>query len=603
MRNRRTVERQLNAFRIKDGQALLERVALELFEALDTPISLSCYLLLKHGELKQLVSKKFDPSWYLEGHWRRARDDYQAISFLRKTPLEIEGVNRRETAAAKFAEAEGRCLLTNNRFRALRASGYKNLPSRLHSVLHTAQWKISETLGKFSAGEWADKCRFGPGSDNLNKGQRVSAFHKLTSDISATTEFSEGARALVLDHPSWVRSLDGLLPDDFGPASQRVSVVSAPGNSVTFVPKDAVKDRVIAIEPHLNIYAQLGIGAMMRLRLRRKRLDLNTQGPSRGLAKRGSLLGDVATVDLSMASDTIALEVVRELIPEEWFIPMDWCRSRIGDLDGKCISYEKFSSMGNGFTFELESLIFWALALACCEVSGVSHERSQETVRSYGDDIAVPVEVVPLLEEVLEFFGFLVNPDKTYYSGLFRESCGSDYFNGYNVRPTFIKEVPSDVSSLFKLANSVRRIAYYRNRKFGCDRELRPVWLTVVRRLPKSAAVLLGPPEFGGLNARETGMQIADGYLIENFDRASASPYFRPAGRGMEGVFVASLVARPHREDVQCVYARTWLFALYAGRDGTEEPLGGLVSLRASSNRRLHVGRLVPRFHDLGPWW
>lgn len=36
MRNRRTVERQLNAFRIKDGQALLERVALELFEALDT---------------------------------------------------------------------------------------------------------------------------------------------------------------------------------------------------------------------------------------------------------------------------------------------------------------------------------------------------------------------------------------------------------------------------------------------------------------------------------------------------------------------------------------------------------------------------------------
>lgn len=602
MRNRKTLERNLNAFELKDGQTFLETVASELYCALNTPVSLSCYLMLKYGERQQLVSKKFEPSGYLEADWRRARDDYQAISFLRKAPLKIEGVDRKAAAKVKFTEAEALCKLTNRLFRRVRAGDTALISSRVHSVLHAAARKISLTLGSFSASEWAERCRFGPGSDNLNKGERVSAYHKLTSLRSVTKDFEEGARALVLSHPSWIRSLNGLLPDEHGPISQRVEFVGSLGNTVTFVPKDARVDRIIAIEPHMNIYAQLGIGAMIRNRLKRQRLDLDEQGPSRVLARQGSLSGNIATIDLSSASDTLALEVVRELIPDGWFAPMDWCRSKVGKLDGEVIPYEKFSSMGNGFTFELESLIFWALALASCTVLGIPEDVAKTCVRAFGDDIAVPSEVVPLMEEVLATCGFLVNRDKTFFSGPFRESCGADYFNGLNVRPTFIKEVPNDVASLFKLANGVRRIAHYRNRSFGCCRELRPVWLAVVRRIPKSAAPLMGPASFSRITRDEEQMDIPDGYLVENFDRASASPFVSVARHGLEGVFVASLVARPRKEVVRGG-AETWLFALYSGRDGTSEPLEGMVSLRKSSKRRLHEGLLVPRYPDLGGWW
>jgi len=90
--------------------------------------------------------------------------------------------------------------------------------------------------------------------------------------------------------------------------------------------------------------------------------------------------------------------------------------------------------MGNGFTFELESLIFYALTVATCRIEGI---RPDVTV--YGDDIICPPSAVALLTSVFAFCGLTINKSKSYTEGPFRESCGTDYFKGVNVRPYYSK--------------------------------------------------------------------------------------------------------------------------------------------------------------------
>jgi len=590
----RHISKVANAFELQDGELFLKAVAAELYASLDTPVSLGCSILLKYGELEQLVGLKFDPSRYLECDVERAAYDYQAIGFLKKAPLEIKGVNRRDNAAKAFYAAEAQCLETNRRIVRMRDGSY--VSPAVSAVLHIAQRKISRILGDFNCRSWALRCRFGPGSDNLTQGDRVTGYHKLTTGLSCTSDFLDGARALVQSHPSWERAYSGLLPDEEGPIDNRIPFTLAHGNKVTFVPKDALKDRVIAIEPRINIFAQLGLGKLIRSRMKRFQ-DLDTQLPSQEAARLGSLLGTVATIDLSMASDTLALELVRELIPPNWFAPMDWCRSKTGLLDGKTIYYQKFSSMGNGFTFELESLIFWALAVSVCSHLGLD----SSAVRSYGDDIAIPTRATTLLYEVLAFCGFSVNRQKSFDSGGFRESCGSDYLYGVNVRPFFQKEIPRYAASLYNLANGLRRASMRRCSHYGCDRRYRHVWITVVCRLPKPCRALLGP-DLIGESAGWDSLGAGDGHLICNLDEASASPFVRRAAGGWEGWLYATLVPEPRKEVVQGG-PDIWAYALYSGRDGVgEKPSGEKVSLRGGRRRRLQVRAFSPAWRYLGPW-
>jgi hypothetical protein len=87
--------------------------------------------------------------------------------------------------------------------------------------------------------------------------------------------------------------------------------------------------------------------------------------------------------------------------------------------------------MGNGYTFPLETLIFWGLAAACCD------RDSDATV--YGDDIIIPSDRFELLAEILRYAGFILNVGKSFHVGPFRESCGKDYFKGIDVRPFYAK--------------------------------------------------------------------------------------------------------------------------------------------------------------------
>jgi hypothetical protein len=228
------------------------------------------------------------------------------------------------------------------------------------------------------------------------------------------------------------------------------------GNKVQCVPKNWKTDRTIAIEPTMNMYVQKGIGNVLRRRLKRVAVDLDDQTTNQRHALEGSILNDRATLDLSMASDTVSTEIVYQLLPPDWLSALEQCRSPMGVLpSGKKIVYRKFSSMGNGYTFELESLIFWALAWAVTFL----HDGDMSLLGVYGDDLVIDSNVADQLKDVLSYAGFTINDSKSFVKGPFRESCGKHYFNGIDVTPFYIKKPVDSLAELFKLHNRLYRWA------------------------------------------------------------------------------------------------------------------------------------------------
>lgn len=225
-------------------------------------------------------------------------------------------------------------------------------------------------------------------------------------------------------------------------------------SSVLFtVPKNSEIDRVACKEPEINMYLQRGLGDFIRLRLKRHGIDLNDQSRNKDLARESSRTRSHATIDLSSASDTISNSVVRMLLPYEWYNALDCLRSRSTVLpDGSVHSLEMFSSMGNGFTFELETLVFWALARA---VSCICRVRGKILV--YGDDIVAPIPCALALRRVLPWFGFAVNVKKTFTSGPFRESCGGHYVNGSDVTPFYFREKITSMTQVIQLGNQLSK--------------------------------------------------------------------------------------------------------------------------------------------------
>jgi hypothetical protein len=110
--------------------------------------------------------------------------------------------------------------------------------------------------------------------------------------------------------------------------------------------------------------------------------------------------------------------------------------------DGTWRELEKFSSMGNGCTFELESLLF------LCICRSIIPENLHGCISVYGDDIIIPQEYTEAVVERLNSLGFSVNADKSFWQGSFRESCGSFTFDGIDVRPFYLKaneNIPFDL--------------------------------------------------------------------------------------------------------------------------------------------------------------
>jgi len=194
----------------------------------------------------------------------------------------------------------------------------------------------------------------------------------------------------------------------------------------------------------------------------------------------------------------VSKKLVELLLPKEWFDILDTLRSPMTFVDGKWIHLSKFSSMGNGFTFELESLIFSAISMEACFLSNVDAIPGVN-LWVFGDDIILPSEASATMLTLLRFFGFTPNKGKTFTSGPFRESCGGDYFGGVAVRPHNLEDEPYEPADWIALANGIRRLGrkdFVGDFRWGIFRR---AWLRALDALPVHIRRLRGPEDLGDL--------------------------------------------------------------------------------------------------------
>lgn len=449
------------------------------------------------GEFMAILSESMpDPLQYDDA--RAFAKDYLAYNVLRKAPGELlpTGLDLRQEALTKFHLVERRMQSLSSKL----SEPCLDFPR--DAIMSIAKRKIAKLLGRLDADEFLGNLHMSNGASTRLPRRRGNPAFKFCGVPQCTADIEELCRTLLYTDEVYMKGLNDLGPNS--PECVKLDVV--PGSRLDTVPKNAKTDRTIAIEPELNMWFQKSVGSMIRKRLRYQGIDLNDQSVNQRLALVGSRTGSLVTIDLESASDSISVDLCRELLPPHWFNFMDRIRS-------KCYTEEqskwytpfvKFSTMGNGFTFELESLLFWALVRATVEYYNCSDDR----VSVYGDDIichnSVAEEVIRMLDEV----GFKTNNEKTFLRGPFRESCGKHYFYGVDVSPFNVTKLMGNFSDHLYLLNRYREWA----RKMGFS-------------LPRSLSTDLSwcprtPPSYG----YRAGVILYDAPVLgyrENFYRFS----------------------------------------------------------------------------------
>lgn len=378
----------------------------------------------------------------------------QFTALLKKVPWKRTDFDREGRAISSFWKSESRCRRTNRRFRFYR-SHTDRIPEAVRVVLSRAREYTRMVLGDLTVPKYHAMLALArPGGGvavgTQNRYRTSPTYKYVATDLAVTSDARTCAYEMILSKPFWWKQVASLGEDGV----IRVPIQSVPGARVAFVPKDGRSLRSIAVEPSLNVMLQLGVHEYIRKRLHDyASTDIGDQTLNQKLSflasKSSGLGGTMATIDLASASDSISIELVRELVPSSWFDWLNAIRCDRFSLNGELITSEKFSTMGNGFTFALETLLFKALAEGCISYVGCGGITS-----CYGDDIIVPDECALLLTEVLKWCGLVVNSDKSYYHGPFRESCGTDWYEGRNVTPLYIREERVDMRTCYRLLNS-----------------------------------------------------------------------------------------------------------------------------------------------------
>lgn len=363
--------------------------------------------------------------------------------------------------------SEQQCKNTNERFLA------EDFNSAEMAILKIARKLVKRVLGSLDIDEIFEYSGPGPGSSFGSTRNKTGQYYKYLDkeNFHITWRGEKFLPGLIWGDDLWVRALGqtnrSSLSEYLEWSSLNIRII--PGNRLTTVPKTSKTDRPISIEPGLLLMLQKGAGSAIRRKLRRAGIDLDHQAEYHGEAVK-LFWSEIATVDLSSASDTISEALVEALLPGNWFQFLDDIRSPATRLPhGVWYRTQKFSSMGNGFTFELETLIFWAISSAVVIANrkrGLK-QLSSESLRHanfhrlhvsvFGDDIICHKSDFEQICRWLQTFGFTVNSSKS-FSGerAFKESCGVNTLYGYRL-PVFNLKRLDTWMDVFVLVNSLLR--------------------------------------------------------------------------------------------------------------------------------------------------
>jgi len=301
-----------------------------------------------------------------------------------------------------------------------------------------------------------DRASVGPGANRLARGG--SFYSKLFASPLSCSRIGLSTWYLnyIKRFPRW-QAAEDFRRSHFG----EPKVV--PSNRLSFVPKNDKESRTICTEPTLNTMFQLGFGRILEARLLRLfGISLQDQQfKNRALARLGSLTDGLSTIDLSSASDSISVAMLKEFLPASFYRMLEFSRCATTEIDGVgTVKLNMVSTMGNGFTFPLQTVLFSAVVASCLSVAGIpwrrlpSHEyqfgirvknrkgaSSDELWGVFGDDIICPQSVTEDVISTLGILGFSTNRDKTFTKGPFRESCGHDFYEGAMIRGVYVKSL------------------------------------------------------------------------------------------------------------------------------------------------------------------
>lgn len=402
--------------------------------------------------LRPILQAQWQPE-HIQDPWNfsleyLAREVLRKCEFLVHPQDELEGYDNQQTmlearSLAGFRAREATNAAHNKRLFQDFAEG--KTPAWVWDVQREVR-RIMGPLIPHDSGTWrgplpldriVEACKHGPGANVGYDGVGLCISDKYDDAVTLTADLLPFARALMGQ-----RWLGNSVPE----------IVD--GSEVLTVPKSWNKRRVITKEPLLNMWLQLGIGRYLAMRLKVHGIDLpNQEARNRALARMssGPCRLRCSTLDLSAASDSIVKEAVGLLVDEKWLQLLKLARCHRTTLEGEPHEFELWSSMGNGYTFPLETIIFLAIARSCVD--------DKDQVAVYGDDMIVPLYATERVIERLNYLGFSVNERKSFWQGDFRESCGGHYFKGVDVTPFYVRSFrgeDQEAPTAVNVANQVR---------------------------------------------------------------------------------------------------------------------------------------------------
>jgi hypothetical protein len=260
--------------------------------------------------------------------------------------------------------------------------------------------------------------------------------------------------------------LDLVIPDQlkwdsahYGFWRERSGTIS----KLQFVPKDYKTSRTICMEPVSFMWSQQALLNALIWAIRGSMLgrsiDLTDQEKNRLQALWSSADQEFGTIDMSYASDTVHIDLIRAIFEgklREFLLATR--TDRVELPDGTVVRVKKFAPMGSAVCFPIQCIIFLLVTILANHLSflGISaqdylskgltvvgkrhYPRAKDGTRVFGDDIICPDSQTGTVMTLLTALGFKVNDLKSFYGdSSVRESCGMYALDGADVTPITFK--------------------------------------------------------------------------------------------------------------------------------------------------------------------
>lgn len=375
----------------------------------------------------------------------------QALAVVKK--LVDPEVDRWPLTKAKWFQTEARCKRLNQKFVALanrRVRGEKESPysAELYRFYEALVYVLGETP---PVDDIAEAAHYGPGSTVEIRGAQVHYQRKLEAEECTPLAIDLAALALSHDKAVWAHiGMDPVYaqnPDAregfLRVMRERLMVKATRHDRLMFIHKNIESLRSIGAQPTCSGALQLGIHSILSPLLAGAGIDLQDQSWNQKLAYLGSRDWEsddpFCTLDKSDASNLICKNLVTFHFPPAWSKLLMRVRTPGYEappkFGGGLYDYEMYAGMGNGTTFVVESLIFWAACYATSSMGSVQSFVDKKEFAVYGDDVVLRRSHAQRYQAFANFLGFRFNVKKTFLDGPFRESCGADYYAGTPVRP------------------------------------------------------------------------------------------------------------------------------------------------------------------------